>query len=436
MKNIFYKLLLLVVAPLVMVSCDDNAPLTELNSSASVTANLSNASVVLERDNADGEALTITWTQPNFGYNAAPSYTIYMDNAGDNFSEPETVTTGKELQKSFTVAELNSILLNLELEEGTATDVEVKVVAELGDYHGVESSVMTLNATAYQDKLDLSTTWGVVGSATTNGWDGPDMPFYKTSTADVYVAYVMLADGEIKFRENNSWDLNYGDTGADNTLEENGDNIAVNAGTYKITFNLGALTYTIEPFTWGLVGSATPNGWDGPDVPLEYDPFSDTWKAIVSLVDGEIKVRQNNDWGVNYGDANGDNVLDTDGDNNIAVTADTYLVTVNFNDFSYSLESIDVWGIVGSATPNGWDGPDTKFKLDYGQDGVWYLNNMTLVDGEIKFRQNDAWDVNYGDANGDNVLDTDDGNNIAVTAGTYNFVLDFSDPSSPTYTME
>ena len=434
MKNIFYKLLLLVVAPLVMVSCDDNAPLTELNSSASVTANLSNASVVLERDNADGEALTITWSEPNFGYNAAPSYTIYMDNAGDNFSEPETVTTGKELQKSFTVAELNSILLNLELEEGTATDVEVKVVAELGDYHGVESSVMTLNATAYQDKLDLSTTWGVVGSATTNGWDGPDMPFYKSGTADVFVAYVMLNDGEIKFRENNSWDLNYGDTGADNSLEENGDNIAVTAGTYKITLDLGALSYTIEDYAWGLVGSATTNGWDGPDMPLEYDPFSDTWKAIVTLADGEMKVRKNNDWGENYGDTGVDGILDSNGDN-IAVDAGTYLITVNFKDFTYSLESTDVWGIVGSATTNGWDGPDTKFKLDYGQDGVWYLNNMTLTDGEIKFRKNDAWDVNYGDTGNDGSLE-ENGDNIAVTAGTYNFVLDFSDPSSPTYTME
>jgi len=435
MKNIFYKLLILVIAPLMATSCDDNAGLSELNANASVTANLSNSNIVLEAANADAEALMITWSQPDFGYKAAPSYKILMDNVGDNFSEPETISAGKELQKSLTVAELNAILLKLELEQGTPTDVEVKVVAELGDYHGVESSVVVLNATAYADKLDLSTTWGVVGSAANDWGATPDLPFYQTGTADIYVAYVTLIDGEIKFRENNAWDNNYGDTGADNTLEAGGDNIAVSAGTYKITFNLGDLTYTIEPFTWGLVGSATTNGWDGPDMPLEYDPFSDTWKAIVTLIDGEIKVRKNNDWGTNYGDNGADGTLD-DGGDNIAVTAGTYLITVNLNDLTYTREAIDVWGIVGSATPNGWDGPDTKFKLDYGQDGVWYLNNMTLVDGEIKFRLNDAWDVNYGDANGDNILDTDDGNNIAVTAGTYNFTLDFSNPDSPKYTME
>ncbi|QCX40161.1 SusF/SusE family outer membrane protein [Aureibaculum algae] len=436
MKNIFYKLLILVVAPLLAVSCDDKDAFAELNSNAVVTANLSNSSVVLEASNADAEALTITWSEPDFGYKAAPSYTIYLDNAGDNFGKPEKISAGKELQKTLTVSELNAILLKLELEQGSPADVEVKVVAELGDYNGIESSAVMLNATAYQDKLDLSTTWGLVGSATVNGWDGPDMPFFQTETADVYVAYVTLVDGAIKFRENNSWDNNYGDTDADGSIEPNGTDITIEAGTYKITLDLAANTWSKELFTWGLVGSATTNAWDGPDMPLEYDPYSDTWKAIVTLVEGEIKVRKNNTWGGDYGDVDSDGILDQEDGNNIAVTAGTYLVTVNLKDLSYSLESIDVWGIVGSATPNAWDGPDTKFKLDYSQENVWYLNNMTLIDGEIKFRQNDAWDVNYGDIDGDKILDTDDGNNIVVTAGTYNFTLDFSNPDSPTYTME
>ena len=54
-----------------------------------------------------------------------------------------------------------------------------------------------------------------------------NLPFYTTATADVYVAYVTLGNGEIKFRKDNLWTENYGDTGADGTLEANGDNIAV-----------------------------------------------------------------------------------------------------------------------------------------------------------------------------------------------------------------
>ena len=79
------------------------------------------------------------------------------------------------------------------------------------------------------------------GYATAGGWGNeniPDLPFYTTATADEYVAYVTLGDGEIKFRKDNLWTENFGDSGADGTLEANGDNIAVSAGTYKIMVNM------------------------------------------------------------------------------------------------------------------------------------------------------------------------------------------------------
>ncbi|PIE49654.1 MAG: hypothetical protein CSA39_01490 [Flavobacteriales bacterium] len=433
MKNTIYKLLIFIIAPLLIVGCDDNI-VSELNPNAGVIASLSEDNIILKSENADMEALTITWTAPDFGFDAAPVYKVYMDNASNNFSKPEEVAVGQNLQKTFTVKELNKILRKLDLEAGTESDVAIKVVAKLGEYHGVESAVLTLKATSYEDILDLSTTWGVVGSAANDWGATPDLPFYQTGTEDVYVAYVTLKDGEIKFRENNAWDNNYGDNGADGTLEPDGANIAVTAGTYKIVINLDALTYNIEPYSWGITGDATTNGWDGPDMPLEYDPYTDQWRAIVKLSDGEIKIRQNNSWDINYGDDGADGTLEANGAN-IAVTAGFYHITVNFNNSAYTIEPIDVWGIVGSATPNGWDGPDTKFKLDYSQDRVWYINNITLTDGEIKFRQNDAWDVNYGDTGNDKTLELN-GDNIPVTAGTYKIVLDFSNTDSPTYSME
>ncbi|AOW20325.1 RagB/SusD family nutrient uptake outer membrane protein [Urechidicola croceus] len=106
-----------------------------------------------------------------------------------------------------------------------------------------------IDVSSLQASLGAASTWGLVGSATTNGWDGPDMTLYESGTANVFVGYLTLADGEIKFRENNDWGNNYGDDGADGTAESGGQNIAVTAGTYKITFDLGALTYSIEPIT-------------------------------------------------------------------------------------------------------------------------------------------------------------------------------------------
>ncbi|MCB0423114.1 MAG: RagB/SusD family nutrient uptake outer membrane protein [Flavobacteriaceae bacterium] len=91
--------------------------------------------------------------------------------------------------------------------------------------------------------------WGLVGDATPNGWDGPDVEMYETST-NQFSVYVNLTGGAIKFRFNEDWGVNYGDTGADGTLEPGGDNISVPAGIYLVTMNLDDLTYSlteIEP---------------------------------------------------------------------------------------------------------------------------------------------------------------------------------------------
>jgi len=86
--------------------------------------------------------------------------------------------------------------------------------------------------------------WGLVGDL--NEWGVEDVKLYETST-DLYKLYVELPDGELKFRFDENWGNNYGDTGADGILEFGGDNIAVTAGTYLVTFNLANLTYSFDP---------------------------------------------------------------------------------------------------------------------------------------------------------------------------------------------
>ena len=428
MKIILNKILLLFAAAAFVVSCDKE-DLTVLNSNASTVVSLSASDVVLDKDAAGQDALTVSWTDPDFGFDAGADYKIVFT-AGE---KSETVAAGTNLSKVFETVQLNKVLLKLGLKGGTPTEVSVKIQVVLSAYHSFNSNSSSFTATAYEDKLDLSTIWGVVGSATVNGWDGPDMPFYTTTIADVLVAYVTLNTGEIKFRSNNSWTLNYGDSGLDGNLDAGGDNIPVTAGTYKITFNLGTLKYTIEAYSWGLVGDATKNGWDGPDMPMTYDSFSDTWKAIVTLKAGEMKFRFKNDWGLNYGDTGADGSLENGG-GNIAVTAGNYLVTLDLKNLAYTITPISIWGVVGSAAPNGWDGPNTRFTLDYSKDDVWVINRIALTAGEIKFRTNDSWDLNYGDDGLNGTLEVG-GANIPVTAGNYKIVLDFSNASAPIYTL-
>ena len=120
-----------------------------------------------------------------------------------------------------------------------------------------------------------------------------------------------------------------------------GTNIAVLAGTYKITFNEKALTYSIEKYSWGIVGSGA-NGWDENkdlDIKLSYNGAFNQWEAKnVSLKDGEIKIRLNNQWGTNFGAVSTDDKPVAalsgklkDGGNNIKVSTGTYNVSFSFD---------------------------------------------------------------------------------------------------------
>ncbi|MHB1108551.1 MAG: hypothetical protein ACYCZ2_19510, partial [Lutibacter sp.] len=152
-----------------------------------------------------------------------------------------------------------------------------------------------------------------------------------------------------------------------------------------------------------------------------------------TLKAGEIKFRFKNDWGLNYGDTGADGTLENGGAN-IAVTAGNYLVVLDLKNLVYTITPINIWGVVGSAAPNGWDGPNVRFTLDFSKDDVWVINRIALTSGEIKFRTNDSWDVNYGDDGLNGSLEAG-GANIPVTAGNYKIVLDFSNSSAPTYTL-
>lgn len=422
-KSTFLLSLLLVT----FVACDD-VEIVQINPEANTVLSLSANSVVLTEDSADSNVLTVNWTDPDFGFDAAPSYTVMIDVNGGDFTAAQLVPVGSATEKVFTGAELNNKLLSLGLAPDVETSVSLKIRTVLSAYQEMVSEAVNLTVTPYSSLLDLSTNLGVVGSATPGGWgneDIPDLPFYTTSSPNVYVAYVTLRDGFIKFRKDNLWTENWGDDGANGSLEPGGADIAVTAGTYKITANLVDLTWSMEEYSWGLVGSATTNGWDGPDMMMQYNSFQDNWKAVVTLADGEMKFRFNDDWGLNYGDTGADGSLEVNGDN-IAVSAGHYIVTLDLNNLVFEIEEVDVWGLVGSATANGWDGPNQKFVPDFGiNEGYYYIQGAVLTDGEIKVRQNDAWGVNYGDDGNDGTMELN-GANISVTAGTYNITLNFS----------
>ena len=145
---------------------------------------------------------------------------------------------------------------------------------------------------ALNSALGTQSDWGLVGNATPNSWDGPDLEMYETGS-NQYAIYADLTAGEMKFRYNEDWGQNYGDNGADGTLEGGGSNIVIpSAGTYYVTMDLNNLTYTISPFTADQRGMFHSSGQN-----LEIEtipPFSDGY-AVTKFKNVDSNGNQGND---------------------------------------------------------------------------------------------------------------------------------------------
>ncbi len=82
------------------------------------------------------------------------------------------------------------------------------------------------------------------------------------------------------------------------------------------------------------------------------------------------------------------------------------------------IEEFESIGIIGSATPGGWD-TDTDMTKNGDNPCLWEISDIVLTAGEAKFRANNDWGVNWGDTAFPAGTGTQDGSNIPVTAGTY-----------------
>ncbi|MCF6279323.1 MAG: SusF/SusE family outer membrane protein [Flavobacteriaceae bacterium] len=127
-----------------------------------------------------------------------------------------------------------------------------QVLTETGEGNiGAPSGAGHYFIQADTDALTYSETmyiWGVIGDATPGGW-GSDQDMTYDAGAGVWTITLDLTVGQLKFRANDDWTWNYGDTGADGSLENNGDNMVINtAGNYTIILDLStprAYTYSI-----------------------------------------------------------------------------------------------------------------------------------------------------------------------------------------------
>lgn len=256
---------------------------------------------------------------------------------------------------------------------------------------------------------------------TFNNFEGEDYKFTQTADNTWELKEMQLAPGdEFKFAEKaNFMGQNWGAGSEPGKASLFGPNIMFNdtEAFYDIVFNDKTLQYSVTFVrypTIGIIGSATPGGWDT-DTNME-DNGDGTFSLLITLIDGEAKFRANGSWDTNWGGSDFPSGVATQDGPNIPVMAGTYKVTFNPGTGEYSFEpGISSIGIIGSATPGGWD---TDSNMEDKGDGTWELT-IELVDGEAKFRANNAWDDNWGAADFPSGIAEKNGPNIPVVAGTY-----------------
>lgn len=183
-----------------------------------------------------------------------------------------------------------------------------------------------------------------------------------------------------------------------------------------------------------LVGDATAPGWnpDNNNTPLFRDPANDNMFYFTGyFAAGYYKFIEGQAWAPMYG-YDGSTLVyratesDPDPASIEVSSAGYYTITVNTDDLSFSMAAYDASaattyatiGFIGDATAGGWDA-DTDLTQSTFDAHIWFANDVALSDGEMKFRADNDWPVNWGADTALSGQATQDGPNIPVTAGTY-----------------
>ena len=202
-----------------------------------------------------------------------------------------------------------------------------------GDKWGELQTIVIPGAGTWIVTLDMNNLTYTVGkpilymAGDANGWKQIDV--LNSEDGAHFTGYMYLNQNGFKFSTQPNWDgTNYG---ADFDTAPDAGNIVITeeAGFYQVDVDLSAKTYTLTPFTIGIIGSATPTGWAG-DTNMTYNPEERCWELKdVELTDGEMKFRHTNDWSLSWG-GELDNLTTQNGPN-IAVAAGTYDIKLKVN---------------------------------------------------------------------------------------------------------
>lgn len=196
------------------------------------------------------------------------------------------------------------------------------------------------------------------------------------------------------------------------------------AGSYLLTINLEEGTYEFMLAYPNLWTPGQANGWSQASSQMLYTNDYQKYMGYALLDPAGFKFTTAADWDhVNLGSTGTEGTLSTDpGAGNLTCpAAGLYFCNVDVIALTYTLYQVNTIGVIGDATPGGWD---ASTPLTPSADFLVWEGDVNFGTGEWKFRCNDDWAVNLG-GNLDELVQ-DGGNMASPGAGVHHVILDLS----------
>ncbi|RYY55767.1 MAG: hypothetical protein EOO09_09275 [Chitinophagaceae bacterium] len=322
MRTIFKTIFLLAMTALLVQSCKKDETRFELHNGSFETATAFTASapaIILEPSNDNDTVLRFSWPVADFGSNEVVSYSLEFTSVGDtsaayHWGLAKTFILGPaKTTHAFTGKEINNYLNEMGFATGTPNDIVFRVKAGVIQYNGAASSVPAVYSNAAG--VDISSyAMSLYVPGDYQGWSPATAPQLApvTGRPGLFEGFVFMeAAGQHYFKYTNAPDwnhTNYGD-GGNGTFSTDGAAAGLSVpdgGYYELTANLNSNRWTAVKTSWGIIGDASPGGWNN-DTPMVYDPVTQTWKVTLAMVsNGSWKFRANGSWDINFGiDNNG-----------------------------------------------------------------------------------------------------------------------------------
>jgi len=308
MKTLLTRFLLINSMILALfTSCKKDGVNVVAQSGTPPTLLASATNLTLTKALATNAAVNFTWSNSNYGYSAAATYTLQFDLKGHSFSSPkEIISTANLNELDYTVLSFNTVALSMGLPVGVSSSIEVRVKSTIStSIAPIYSNVVSMTVIPYSIVSYVYAPGSYQNTSAGLQWNPATADSLVSTTSNgVYTGYIYFNSGaQFKITPIKSWATAYGDAGGGKISTSGGNLVPPGVGLYLVTvdLNANAISYTSADHTWSVIGDAA-QGWST-DVAMTFNINANAYQVTTPLLaTGGFKFRADNAWALSYGD--------------------------------------------------------------------------------------------------------------------------------------